>query len=103
MALLRQEKFAEAEASLRESLEICEATLPANHWMRARVRSRLGASLVGQERLADAEPHILAGCRGMPHEAEMLQHAVQLYEAWGKSADAAAWRSKLAELQPASP
>ncbi len=80
----------------------------------------LGAALLGQKKLAEAEPLLLAGYRGMkereasiPQEAkvlripEALERLVQLYEAKGDATEAAAWRSKLeaarsAESKPAS-
>ena len=103
LALLKQEKFREAEGYLRECLATCEKTLPANHWMHARVRSRLGGSLIGQQRYEEAEPHVHAGCERMPKEVEMLQRAVELYEAWDKDEQAELWRSRLEALSAAMP
>src|SRR5262249_34857800 len=107
LCLLRQEKFAEAEPHLRENLAAREGTQP-NDWRRSRAQSLLGASLAGQQKYAEAEPLLLAGYQGLkdrqkdlPKAAkteltDALDRLIRLYEAWGKLAEAAAWRAERA-------
>ena len=78
--------------------------------------SLLGASLSGQKKYADAEPLLLESCQGLqqrqaslaPHLnaprriTESLERLVQLYDAWGKPAQAAEWKQKLAAFQQAN-
>ena len=78
--------------------------------------SLLGASLSGQKNYADAEPLLLESCQGLqqrqaslaPHLnaprriTESLERLVQLYDAWGKPAQAAEWKQKLATFQQAN-
>ncbi|MBM3836298.1 MAG: hypothetical protein FJ403_24190 [Verrucomicrobia bacterium] len=79
--------------------------------------SQLGASLSGQAKYAEAEPLLLQGCEGLIRRqasmtpflnptrriTEAHEWLVQLYEAWGKSAQASEWKKKLAELKGANP
>ena len=74
----------------------------------------LGGALLGQKKLAEAEPLLLDGYAGMkqregtiPPQAgaripEAIKRLVQLYEAKGNEPEAAAWRAKL-EAAPAKP
>jgi hypothetical protein len=67
----------------------------------------LGGALLGQNKLAEAEPLLLDGYRGMkereaaipaqarPRIPEALERLVRLYEAKGNETEAAPWRSKL--------
>lgn len=67
----------------------------------------LGGALLGQNGLAEAEPLLLDGYRGIKEREsaikprskvripEALERLVQLYEAKGNETEAAAWRSKL--------
>ena len=109
-----------AEPVLRECLSIREKAQP-DDWTTFNTRSMLGAALLGQKKLAEAEPLLLAGYRGMKEREasisqgakeqrvpEALDRLVQLYEDMGNATEAAAWRSKLeaartAESKPASP
>ncbi len=112
--LLRLGAAADAESPLREALAIREKTL-SDHWSTFDGKSLLGAALLGQNRLAEAEPLLLDGYRGMQErtatiptdEALRVPWAVEriarLYEAKGDAAEAAAWRRKLAvESGPAT-
>ena len=106
MNLLAQKKSAEAEPLLRGCLAIREKATP-DHWATFNARSLLGASLLGQKKYAEAEPLVLCGYEGMKaREAQIGQQVkwklpeagervVQLYEAWGKPEQVAAWRAKL--------
>ncbi len=70
-------------------------------WQRYRAASLLGRSLSGQKKYAAAEPLLLEGVRGMDARKEQIavpdryhlerarEWLVQLYEAWGKPAQAA--------------
>ena len=80
------------------------------------VMSLLGASLAGQKNYAAAEPLLIESCQGLeqrqaslsPHLnaprriTESLERLVQLYDAWGKPAQAAEWKQKLAAFQQAN-
>ena len=104
--LLEQRKWAEAEPLLRESLAIWDARRP-DDWNRFDSQSLLGDSLLGQTKYAEAEPLLLAGYEGMRareaklpaskkiYLAEAGERNVRLYEAWGKTEEASAWRAKL--------
>ena len=106
---LQQQKFVEAEAVLRPALKIREQQPDA--WTTFSTRSLLGGALLGQKKYAEAEPLLVGGYEGMkqreakiPAKArvrltESLERMVQLYDAWGKKAEAAKWR----KLQPAKP
>jgi hypothetical protein len=107
---LREGKFAEAEGLARKCLTIRETEIP-DDWRTFNVRSMLGCALLGQKKYADAEPLLLAGYEGMKqredkiptagklHVKETIQRLVQLYEATGKSNQAAEWNKKLAEAE----
>jgi len=115
-ALLQVERWADAEALLRELLPIREAKL-AGAWQPEVSRSQLGSALLGQRRFAEAEPLLVAGADGllqrlesMPAKArfrvrEAVARVVDLYEQWGEAApgtpraeQAARWRERLASL-----
>ena len=104
--LIQQRKWAEAETILRECLAIRQKAQP-DEWSTFNTRSMVGGSLLGQKKFADAEPLILAGYEGMkaregkipalgkPPLAEAAKRVVRLYEDWGKSEQAAAWKAKV--------
>ena len=105
LADVSQGKFAEAEPLAREALET-EQTVQPDAWQRYRVASLLGASLVGEKKYAEAEPLLLEGYQGMAARKDRIGvpdwyqvdrarvWLVQLYQAWGKPAQAAEWRKK---------
>ena len=111
--LMRFQAWVEAEPLLRESLAIREKLAP-DDWQTFHARSLLGAALLGQRKLAEAEPLLLAGFRGMQERrsgiaakslrriAQALERLVQLYEAKGDAVEVAAWRNKLA-AEPTQP
>jgi tetratricopeptide (TPR) repeat protein len=106
LALLQQNKGAEAEPLLRECLAIRQKTLP-DHWLTFNTQAMLGGALLQQKKYTDAEPLLLAGYQGMKkHEAqippqgkvrltEAVQRLVQLYEETGNQDEAARWRKEL--------
>ena len=59
-----QRKDAEAEALLRPVLEVQRRKFP-DTWQRFRAEAILGASLMGQHKLAEAKPLLESGYRGM--------------------------------------
>ena len=109
---LAQEKYAEAEALLRESSRLAEKRRPDAAY-RYYVMSLLGASLAGQKKFTEAEPLLLQGYEGLQQRQASLppilnaprriteahERLVQLYDAWGKLAQAVEWKQKLAAFQ----
>jgi tetratricopeptide (TPR) repeat protein len=101
-----QQKWSASEAVFRESLAIRVKPI-FNEWSRFNTMSRLGGALLGQGRYAEAEPLVVAGYEGMKAReakipappkrflAEAAVRVVRLYEAWGKTAEATAWKSRL--------
>jgi WD40 repeat protein/serine/threonine protein kinase len=106
MALLEQEKWAEAEPFLRECLSIREKNQP-DSWLVFSAQSMLGGALLGQEKYAEAEPLLLAGYTGMKHREgtipsvgrgripEAAERLVRLYDKTGKKDEAAHWRREV--------
>jgi serine/threonine protein kinase/tetratricopeptide (TPR) repeat protein len=100
-----------AEALLRQSLIILEKSLP-DVWETFNTRSLLGASLVAQEKYAEAEPLLITGYEGLKRREdtvpgdsrllrlkEALQRLVNLYETTNRPEQAAAWKRKLEQLE----
>jgi hypothetical protein len=99
---------------LRDALGVYEKTAPG-HWNVAQVKSLLGTALSGQGRFADAEPLLLEGYARLKDDPGVsadrkhgaLERIVRLYESWDEArpggemtAQAALWRTRLAEQQP---
>ena len=112
---LAQQKYAEAITLLREGLLLAEKQdLDAGY--RFYVMNLLGASLAGQKNYADAEPLLLQSCQELQQRqaslppflnaprriTESLERLALLYDAWGKPAQAAEWKQKLATFQQAA-
>jgi tetratricopeptide (TPR) repeat protein len=129
--LLQQQKWNDAESTLRECLAIREKTPgpsgPGSPWQWFNTQSMLGAALLGQKKYADAELLLLNGHEGLQRASErkpngdtrradaaMLtngdaatltmqkkrvieaaERLVQLYDAWGKPAEAEKWVARL--------
>jgi tetratricopeptide (TPR) repeat protein len=103
--LLRQEKWADAETTLRECLAIREKTQP-DDWTTFNTMSLLGGALLGQKKYGDAEPLLVKGFEGMKQRAgkippqsrsrltEGIDRLIALYEAQGKPNEAAKWRKQ---------
>jgi tetratricopeptide (TPR) repeat protein len=108
--LLKRRKPAEAEPLLRASLTIRQGKEP-DAWSTFNTRSLLGGALAGQKKHAEAEPLLRAGYEGLKARAkaipprsqflltEALERLVQLYDAWGKPDQAAAWRHQLEQAK----
>jgi eukaryotic-like serine/threonine-protein kinase len=102
---IQQQKFAEAEQSMRACLSVRRKIAPES-WELFLSRAKLGASLLGLKKYADAEPELLAGYEGMkareasiPFEARESLHRtatwlVELYDALGKKGNADEWRKR---------
>lgn len=112
--LLTLKAWDEAEPLIREALTIREAKAPGD-WRTFNTRSLLGGALLGQNKLAEAEPLLLEGYQGMKEREaailaqgkvripEALERLVRLYEAKGNETEAAAWRSKLEAARAEQP
>jgi serine/threonine protein kinase/tetratricopeptide (TPR) repeat protein len=107
--LRAQGRLAEAEPFAREWLGIGEKKM-TNHWQTFNARHALGAILLAQNKYAEAEPLLLSAYEGMKQHADKTASQVrnlaaaagslvQLYEATGRSDQAAVWRNELAEWQ----
>jgi serine/threonine protein kinase/tetratricopeptide (TPR) repeat protein len=104
--LLRQKKYTDAEALLREVLKNRPKT-QAGDWLFDDTRSMLGESLLGQKKYTEAEPLLLRGYEGMKQRAtavptaeqvrlvEVLDQLVQLYDAMGRKDKADEWHRKV--------
>ena len=104
--LLDQQKFAEAEPLLRESLITREKKSP-EPWITFHTRSALGQALAGQKKFTEAEPLLLSGYEGLKRREEKIVGAdravlkdalirlVQLYTDWGQPGKSADWQQKL--------
>jgi tetratricopeptide (TPR) repeat protein len=99
-----QMKYVEAEPLLRQTLADCKKT-GHDDWRRFRAESVLGGCLFGQKKYSDSEPLLLSGYRGLKERestmpalqkkriTEARARVVRLYDAWGKSNQATAWRN----------
>src|SRR6185437_10492787 len=74
--LLEQEKPAQAEAVLRESLRICEKRKKSGSHQQLLALDLLGEALVYQQRFAEGEPLLLRGYE------EMKTHKDWQYASW---------------------
>ena len=100
--LLLMGRFDEAEPLLRESLELRRRELPMDHFAPGRSLIRLGACLVGQRKFEEAERVLLEGeaiwskqSNAAPLTKEARRSLIELYEASGRTEEAAAWTAKL--------
>jgi serine/threonine protein kinase/tetratricopeptide (TPR) repeat protein len=108
-AYLKQKKYGEAESLLRQMLSI-QKNKQQRSWQYFDTESRLGGSLVAQNKFAEAEPLLVAGYdslkereREIPPKRririrEALARVVQLYDGWGKTDKASEWRKELTKL-----
>jgi serine/threonine protein kinase/tetratricopeptide (TPR) repeat protein len=108
--LIQQNKYADAEAVLRESLAICEKKAP-EAWTTFNTQSTLGAALAGQQKYAEAEPLLLKGYEGMKRRentipkggvaelriSEAIDHLIDLYIATNMPDKATKWQSERAK------
>lgn len=106
LTLLKKGFPSEAEPILRECLQLRRQGIPTD-WRVFGTQSLLGASLLGQHRLQEAEHELLVGCNGLvacepsiPAEGkirltEAVECLVQLYAGLNKPAEMAIWKSRL--------
>ncbi len=107
-ALVQARAFTDAEPLLRECLAIREKTGP-DAWTTFNTQSLLGGSLLGQKKLAEAEPLLQQGYEGMkarektmPPQAAMripdaLDRLIDLYRATGKPSQVKKWQAERAK------
>jgi len=112
LGMLQREKgdCASAEQTLREAESIfAKNELSVAHTRRLTTRSELGACLTTLGRFAQAEEVLLGGYHAARAAAatadsatlrQTLEHLAQLYQAWGRITDAAAFRARLTAKQP---
>jgi tetratricopeptide (TPR) repeat protein len=111
LLLLKQEKWADAEAALKDCLVLCQKTQP-QVWTTFNTMSMLGAALLSQKKYAAAEPLLLKGYEGMKQRektitpavrkvrlTEAIERLLRLYEALEKKDDTAKWRKELESLK----
>jgi serine/threonine-protein kinase len=102
----------DAEAYLREALEIRTRLLPGGNQLIAASEGALGECLTTQKRYAEAEPLLQRGYATMkgvqgergPLTLEAVRRLAALYQAWGKPAEAARYQAALpltSDNQPA--
>ena len=110
VALLQHHQYSAAETYLRECLIIREKSQPTD-WTTFNTKSMLGGSLLGQNNLAGAEPHLLSGYQGMKERearipaggkirvSESIRRIIDLYTAMEKPDEVAKWRKTLMDLK----
>ncbi len=112
--LLLAGRFAEAEPVARQCLALREKAMPTD-WKVFNARAMLGGARLGQKDYGpETETNLLAGYRGLkereaaippagrPRLYEAVQRLVQLYEESNRPEQAAEWKSKLGEFDPAA-
>jgi tetratricopeptide (TPR) repeat protein len=105
VAIHGQGRFEEAEALLRDAVEIAERLGLDGYCEIPTLRRDFGRCLTDLGRYEDAEEQLLAAyegesaMRGDEHRytREAVANLVHLYEAWGKPDKGAEWRAKLPE------
>ena len=96
-----QRRPAEAEQRSRESLAQLRKGKPESDWEVARAKSELGGRLVARNAFAEAEPLLVSGYEALTADHntpqqnldEARDRLVRLYDAWGRPAQARAWRT----------
>jgi serine/threonine protein kinase/tetratricopeptide (TPR) repeat protein len=110
---LRQQKYAQAAATLRDACNGMQ--MPRNGLSQSQQRyaceSELGASLVGEKEYAEAEPLLLSAFEGLTRTQKQSEDPfsralgrqspvetagwiARMYEEWGKSQQATEWRQR---------
>ena len=108
VALCRLERFSEAEENLRQAVGILE-TAPDESIPQSKAERWLGFCLLGQQQFEEAESFLLAaydrshgGDSQDARTTATVERMIELYSAWGKDAQAAAWRARLGGQVPSS-
>lgn len=111
---LRMKQPDKAEATALKAFELRRRLLP-DHWSRFYVQTILGEALVQQEKIDEAEQHLLEGFAGMDSRkdsmskkskeriAETCQLLVELYRSQDDAAQAEKWEQILAGLSRTNP
>lgn len=109
-SLLDRHAEPEAELLLREAFAIQQATLDPGDWKIALTRTMLGACLTARREFTAAESLLSAGSEVLmaspaapaAEKRKALERRIGLYDAWGRSEQAAAARAELrrSEMQP---
>jgi len=105
--LLDVKDWTAAETLLREAVALYEQKLRPGHPVIAYTGAQVGAALLGQGRVDEAEPLLLAGWAAIGEDPKfwavnklfLLDHLVLLYEARGDEERAATYRAKAAALR----
>jgi serine/threonine protein kinase/tetratricopeptide (TPR) repeat protein len=115
LKLTNEGKLVEAEALNRECLGELEGEKWPGDWWVSGIQSDLGASLLAQGKVTEAEPLLLAGYQGLkrreyqiptnavPRLGEAAGRLARLYEMSGRAETAAEWRKQQALIQEAQP
>jgi serine/threonine protein kinase/tetratricopeptide (TPR) repeat protein len=110
LGYIRAGQTAKAEPLLRECLASGEKNEP-DAWKTFDTKSMLGAALLGQKKLVEAEPLLLAGYQGMKQREatiplpnknrliEALERLVQFYETTGNKEQSNEWQKALTEAK----
>jgi serine/threonine protein kinase/Flp pilus assembly protein TadD len=101
IAMARQD-YAQAEGLFREALAVHRAALPEGSWRTAITQCDLGKCLSRLERYAEAETELLGAYstlstpkgEHLPQRRVIAEALAALYEAMGRSEEAADWRSR---------
>jgi tetratricopeptide (TPR) repeat protein len=105
--LLEQKKWTDAETVLRDCVTIRERTAPES-WITFNTQSMLGAVLLGENKVGEAEPVLLKSYEGLkrcvgtipakartPRLTEAIERLVALYETTRNKQEAERWRKEL--------
>ena len=113
-SLNRLRAWDSAEPLLREAFTSRQKREP-DAWTTFSTMSVLGETLLGRNRIAEAEPLLLDGYRGLKQREaaippqgrmrvpEALERLVRLYEATGNAPEAATWRKALEAARKGAP
>ena len=106
--LVEKNKLDEAEPLLREALELFRARYPMKTELAPQAANWLGTIQLARQRYPDAEALLLptadpilvsAGQMSVAERRTAIDHIVQLYQAWGKPDQVAAWQQKLDSIR----
>jgi hypothetical protein len=106
--LIDRHAYADAAALLRETIASANETLTPAHWFTGVFRRNLGRCLMKDGQRAEAEREllaahaVLAAARGPQDRQTVIavRDLVDLYDAWGRQADARTWRDRLPQPSP---
>ena len=111
-ALTRNGRGAEAEATMRASVERMRTVLPPESPQLAAAKGMLGENLVSQGRFAEAEPYLLESHAVILETvgevqnftvADSFARVLALYDGWGREDEAGPMREELASFTATAP